>query len=655
MRGSAIVLGLMLASPLAAQVPANSVQQRFDAARAKLDANDVEGALAELKALESFIKGQPKVNETNLAVTRAQQADALVKLGRGPEAKPVLRLALEGQALAKPALFPVRDNSRLLLANVLEGELDHAAADAEYLRLAQETAQPITRTVALMGAARTEMFTDADSALRHIDEALAIAEKDPSVGKGELANVLGLKGRILINGGHYVDARALLVRAVSLRGGLTEKVFQQDVALRADAAIAMLKLGQSEEARKYLAYTGAGRTEVQLEVPTEMPLPSCGGLEGLEPDDSAVVEFTILDTGQVVSPRPVYASKQGEMAYVFARALSQWSWNPDNASKVKPFFRLSTRVELRCSNKTQRPPMTVQFEQEIAGWLTGKGVKAIDGDSDAARAPELKQRLAASSPQSPERLAVLWWLMRNGTIEGRDRLRYAVEAMKLAPVLGAPRALEFVLALDHADIWANENSDTWKGKAAKLLESYEAVRSRPEFADPVMQAILGLQIGQAAGTLGQRDSEQAALLGVTQESGLSDKNPLKAAALVQLANIYAAAKQPEQAAAVYARTGLSAQQCALVDGGPVMLQSGTGRFPDDAFRWGFEGWTSLEYDVAADGSTRNARAVAAFPPRVFAQASENLARTVRYRVSYRPEGDLACTAMNRRIRFSIPN
>lgn len=655
MRGSAIVLGLMLASPLAAQVPANSVQQRFDAARAKLDANDVEGALAELKALESFIKGQPKVNETNLAVTRAQQADALVKLGRGPEAKPVLRLALEGQALAKPALFPVRDNSRLLLANVLEGELDHAAADAEYLRLAQETAQPITRTVALMGAARTEMFTDANSALRHIDEALAIAEKDPSVGKGELANVLGLKGRILINGGHYVDARALLVRAVSLRGGLTEKVFQQDVALRADAAIAMLKLGQSEEARKYLAYTGAGRTEVQLEVPTEMPLPSCGGLEGLEPDDSAVVEFTILDTGQVVSPRPVYASKQGEMAYVFARALSQWSWNPDNASKVKPFFRLSTRVELRCSNKTQRPPMTVQFEQEIADWLTGKGVKAIDGDSDAARAPELKQRLAASSPQSPERLAVLWWLMRNGTIEGRDRLRYAVEAMKLAPVLGAPRALDFVLALDHADIWANENSDTWKGKAAKLLESYEAVRAKPEFADPVMQAILGLQIGQAAGTLGQRDSEQAALLGVTQKSGLSDKNPLKVAALVQLANIYAAAKQPEQAAAVYARTGLSAQQCALVDGGPVMLQSGTGRFPDDAFRWGFEGWTSLEYDVAADGSTRNARAVAAFPPRVFAQASENLARTVRYRVSYRPEGDLACTAMNRRIRFSIPN
>jgi tetratricopeptide (TPR) repeat protein len=654
MRGSLIALGLALAAPVAAQVPANTVQQRFDAARTKLDAHDAAGALAELKSLEAFIKAQPTPNPTNLAVTRAQQAEALVKLGRGGEAKATLRLALDGPGLSKPALAAVRDNSRLLLGNVLEAELDHAGADVEYLRLAQDTAEPITRTVALMGAARTEMFTDAESALKHIDEALAIAEKDPSVGKGELANVLGLKGRILINGGRYAQASELLVRAVRLRGGLTDKVYQPDVALRADAAIAMLKVGQSEEARKYLAYTGAGRTEVQLQTPTEMPLPPCGGLEGLEPDDSAVIEFTILDNGQVVSPRPVYASKQGEMAYVFARAVSRWSWNPDNASKVKPFFRLSTRVELRCSNKTQRPRMTVQFEQEIGDWFAAKRVKLPGDASDAAQAPELKRRLTTSAPQSAERLGVLWALMHNSTIEGRDRLQYAAEAMKLAPTIGAPKAALFVLALDHAGIWVHENSDTWRGAAARELEAYETLLGRPEFDDPAMQAIVRLQIAQAAGNLGQHEREQQALLGVTQESHLSDKNPLKVAALVQLANIYAAARQTEQAAAMYARTGLSAQQCALVDGGPVMLKSGTGKFPEEAYRWGFEGWTSLEYDIAADGSARNARAVAAFPPRIFAEASEDITRTMRYRVSYRPQGDLACTAMNKQVRFILP-
>jgi tetratricopeptide (TPR) repeat protein len=655
MRASLIALGLGLASPVLAQTPVGTIQQRFDAARAKLDAHDAAGALAELKSLEAFLETQTPVNPTNLAVTRAQQAEALVKLGRGAEAKPLLREALNGPGLAKPALAPVRDNSRLMLANVLEAELDHASADAEYLRLAEQTAEPIARTVALMGAARSEVFTDADAALRHVDEALAIAEKDPSVGKEELANVLGLKGRILINGGRYDDARALLVRAVSLRGGLTQKVDQQDIALRADAAIAMLKLGQSESARKYLAYTGAGRTEEQLKPPIEMPLPACGGLEGLEPDDSAVIEFTILSDGRVVAPRPVYASKQGEMAYAFARSVGEWSWDPENAAKVKPFFRMATRVELRCSNKANRPPMTVQLERTAGDWFNAKGVRPPAAKSDAGRAAELRPRLAAANAATPERLAMLWQLGRNATVERRLQLDYEAEAMKLARTLDAPKALRFLIALDHAATWADENSASWRGEGAKRVEAYRAVLADADFADPLMQAILHLQIAQAAGIAGQRDEERAALTALAQDTRLSDKDPLKVAALVQLANIYAASKREEDAAAMYKRTGLSAQQCALVDGGPVLLDAGTGTFPEEAFNWGFEGWTSLEYDVAADGTARNARTVAAFPPQVFAKASQQIARTVRYRVSYRPEGDLACTAMSRKVRYSIPS
>src|SRR3954470_18990838 len=97
MRVTLIAFGLVWAAPSTAQVPTATVQQRFDAARIKLEANDAEGALAELKSLETIIKGQPMVNEANLAVTRAQQGEALVRLGRGAEARPVLRLALEGQ------------------------------------------------------------------------------------------------------------------------------------------------------------------------------------------------------------------------------------------------------------------------------------------------------------------------------------------------------------------------------------------------------------------------------------------------------------------------------------------------------------------------------------------------------------------------------
>jgi tetratricopeptide (TPR) repeat protein len=644
------ILSVLLASAAVAQTP--TVQQRFDAARQKLETDDAAGALAELEALETYLKAQPRPNPTNIAVTQAQKADSLLKLGRADQAKPLLNAALSGGVLDKPALKSVRENALLLLAGIMEGELDHAGARAEYLRLAEVAAEPITRTLALMGAARTEMFLDAPAALRHIDQALSLAEKDLAVGKRELANVLGLKGRILLNSGQTAGARALLTRAVGLRGGLTPKVNQIDVALRADAAIAMLRLGQDEDARKYLAYTGAGRTDEQLHPPVEMPLPPCG--EGLDPQDSAIIEFSILDDGRVIAPRPVFASKPGDAAYEFARYVGRWSWEPANAAKVNPFFRVAARAEVRCTTRNERPRATYAFEQESGDWFDKHGLKALTGYSDAARALELEARLKVSGPDTAERLGVLMWLTRNATVEGKRRLQYAADAVALAARLKAPLSLRLVIALDHAGIHAIQNARTYDDQVASELESLSALRARPEFAEAAMQATLDLRIAQAAGYLKRSDVEQSALIRVAERADLSDKHPLKVAALVQLANIYAAAKQTENAAVMYDRTGLTAKQCALVDGGPVMLKAGTGKFPNEAYGWGFEGWTSLEYDVAADGTTRNARTVAAFPPAVFAKASEAIPRTMRYRVSYRPEGDLACTAMSRRVRFSLP-
>lgn len=645
-----ILLALLLATTAAAQTP--TVQQRFEAARTKLDADDAAGALVELEALETFLQAQARPNLTNIAITRAQKAETLLKLGRPAEAKAAARAALTGEELGKPALRAVRDNVRLTLAGLMDGDLDHAAAAAEYSRIVADTDHAMTRTVALIGAARASMFTDPAAALTRIDQALALAEADGAVGKKELANVLGLKGRILLNGGRDAEARAALVRAVQLRGGLTPRVTQADVSLRADAAIAMLRLGQAEDARKYLAYTGAGRTEVQLDPPVEMPLPPCGE-DGIEPRDSAVIEFTILSDGRVIAARPVFASRTGEAAYVFARAVEQWSWNPENAAKVKPFFRLATRAELRCTTKTTRPPLTIAFEATSKAWFDAKGVKPPVALPDADRLLELRPRLAAAGAPSPERLAVLDWLALNSVVEDAERVTHAAEAVRLAEQIGAPVETRFLLALNHASTVAEQSSVSWRGRAARLTEMLEQVRARPDFVDPAMQAVLNLSLATGYGAQKRAAEELAALKTVAEAPGLSPKHPLKVGALVQLANLYAAQKSLEQARDMYALTGLSAQQCALVDGGPVMMKSGSGHFPTEAMAWGFEGWTSLEYDVAADGTVRNSRAVAAFPPRVFVKASEDLARSVRYRVSYRPQGDLACTAMDRRVRFRI--
>ena len=116
------------------------------------------------------------------------------------------------------------------------------------------------------------------------------------------------------------------------------------------------------------------------------------------------------------------------------------------------------------------------------------------------------------------------------------------------------------------------------------------------------------------------------------------------------------AGRKEEAQASYAATGLSATQCAALDSGPQLRRTGadSSDFPDDAMRWGFEGWTATEFDVAADGRTSCQRVVAAYPPEIFADASRRIMQQARYTVSYRPGGDLACTGESRFIRFAIP-
>jgi len=66
---------------------------------------------------------------------------------------------------------------------------------------------------------------------------------------------------------------------------------------------------------------------------------------------------------------------------------------------------------------------------------------------------------------------------------------------------------------------------------------------------------------------------------------------------------------------------------------------------------GFEGWVKVEYDIDAAGHTANQRALIAYPPFVFVDAARNIARGVRYDPTYRPSGQLACSATSETVRF----
>lgn len=69
---------------------------------------------------------------------------------------------------------------------------------------------------------------------------------------------------------------------------------------------------------------------------------------------------------------------------------------------------------------------------------------------------------------------------------------------------------------------------------------------------------------------------------------------------------------------------------------------------------GFEGWARVEFDIAADGHTLTPRTVAAYPPFVFGDAAQKMIGATRFRSSFRPDNNTACTGNSQRIVFNLP-
>lgn len=90
--------------------------------------------------------------------------------------------------------------------------------------------------------------------------------------------------------------------------------------------------------------------------------------------------------------------------------------------------------------------------------------------------------------------------------------------------------------------------------------------------------------------------------------------------------------------------------CASRGGGPTLqLQQGVDpEYPQQAREAGVEGWVSLVYDVAADGSVSDVEVVAAEPEGVFDTAALEAVRRWRYRPLTEPVENVGST-----LRFKL--
>jgi len=574
-------------------------------------------------------------------------------------------------------------STNTLLGQAAFRRFDYDAAVTWFTRAAAAKDRNL-RLRAMMRLAQVKLFDGDGAALQIIGKAITeLGDKTPQE-KDTHANFLAVRGRALMNMGRNKEAAADLRRALSLSGGLTLKTTLSDVALRGDLAQAMLLLGQRDEARKYLAYTGAGRIEESpFNSATFMGVPSCTGEPGLRPEDSAVVEFAIGDDGQVSVAQTVYSRGTFAAATAFAHAVRDWTWKPESIAKLPAFYRNLTRVELHCSNASgEVGHVTTPLYNRITSWaapIAGlgetemqtpfvPGEAAPSSDANSVRIPRktvverLRARGAERAAAGDKRaagaalaLAALFDPIR--TDRSRQDMAQAIvligEADPRRTDPGSAAAIASLRAFEAMDISTNSSLSGRKG-----LQQIETVL-RPVLDEPLIAADALAQdtlrtYFATRRRVGELGPEQTALLrAVADDSRLEEGHPLRQIALLRLASVAAVAKQYQEAQALFTRTGLTEQQCSLIGDVPKLKASGatSSDFPDEALYMGFEGWVKVEYDIDAAGHTANQRALIAYPPFVFVDAARNIARGVRYDPTYRPSGQLACSATSETVRF----
>lgn len=658
MRTMLAVLAILVAVPGTAA----TLQEQYVAAQTAFDEGRMAEARSGFAAVLPRLDANPKMKQ-QAAVVRARMGAAASALG-----EPETAAALIGTALATlDPKSPDGVNALLDLGRVQEQAIDFDAAARSYRAvIAASTTGDGAWLGATIGAARVLTFSDPEAARGYADAVLrvgatALAEKSQ---RDTYAQLLALRGRIDLNAKKPKEARVWLDKALIAAGGLGSRVNAADVRIRGDLGLAAFFAGDMEATRKYLAYTGAGQLPEQgFELGADMPLPSCAPVGIVARDDMAVVEFQIADDGRVTGAAPVYATTP-TAALEFARAVRGWSWRPEAAAKLPLFWRQTVRLELRCANRGPDAGDRIAVGADSAAWLERQGPIIDLPVAEAAALPglraELARRTSADGANSPRLVPVQLALVSNSVRTADEAAQAIANARRIAEANDAPAELPIYLRLRQAEIGAElsakrgRNNDQEKG-SIRAIEALLAELDREGHGATRGAALVAARLASWAGGAGDAARQAAAYRRIvaTPAAALPDGDPLRQVARLGLASSEAAAKRIDSARALLAETGLTAEQCSAFPVPPVLTSTGAGSgdFPQEALRWGFEGIVRVAYDIDTAGHTVGVRTVVASPPLVFNEATERLARGIRYKPVFRDGATVACADMQKGVRF----
>jgi tetratricopeptide (TPR) repeat protein len=658
------MLELLLAGALATGTPADppappapakplSAQAAFNAATAAQESRNYAEAVAMFEALET----RPGMDHNSqvMGIILIRKGLSLLEIERLSDAWNAIEQGLSLVRTDNPTLRADLYMGRMGLGRIALLRYATAQAMAEFTIADTLAVDPADHIRAKLNMVRATMFDADDTAVRMADQALVLAKATPGIAKDDLASVLTIRALALMNHGRVRDAYAELQQALSKQGGLTSRTNVSEAQTRSDLAIAALLNGNKDEARKYMAYTGAGRIEeAPFRGARSLAPPSCDIDADLRPEDSVVVEFNIRKDGTVGYATPIYASRLGPGAQAMARAILAWSWRPEDVSKIPLFYRIVTRIELRCSTGTSRPATVNLLQQDALRWLAAAGAKPVqieqsEGASLAPLRAELAARNAAGGGVAT--IPVLVALGNNSVAAIADRVAWLTHARNIAIATSAPATVRTWLeTLVILASWDFDHINDYRA-ALRALIAEPAIA-----ADARAAGVVRLMIAEPRFRSPPPPDAIALVTQVATDSRLVGNDPLRVGALVRLAALNVAAGNVAAAREAYTRTGLSEQQCALLDAQPALLKThvGSNDYPLEALSWGFEGWVRVEYDITAEGRTTQPRAIIAYPPFVFRDAAVGMARAFRYSQSYRPGGSAGCSGEQQGINFSIP-
>ncbi len=642
---------IAVAGGVMAQAPAgHTIQQDFEAATALDAGTDSAQALAAWEALGRRVKPGSR----NAAIVRVRTGDALFRLGRNEEAAVALREGLAGLPESDASLRSDRARAYLLVGTLAHNTLDYAGAAKAFAEVEALDDRPTGKLRAQLAQAQVMTFTDPAGAAAALDRADALIAGGVKVDRAALSLIAQRRAELAMNRGDFAAAKTFALAAIRGQGGMTERTTTDDVPVRADAALALILAGKPDDAREYMAMTGAGRLPRGDFAPAAVMIsPDCGGEANLKPEDVAVVQFSIADNGSPIAVEPVYAAGGGRVALEFADAVRGWSWPEKDVAAIPPFFRRNVRVEMRCSTAFSRPSIYSGLYKSLGEWVSGRGITIRSDDSmePAAEVAGLRAKLASAGNNPVAQMVAAWALSRNETVSREEAAALNARALQIARQEKAPPLARLPLELAAR---TGEQVDISKLGAFDAIA--KALLADPDYAgDPQARAaILLMQSDYVRG----RDKDRRVLTllrAIADDTRLAKDDPLRVGALVRIASAEQRLGNLAGARAAFQATGMSGDQCAVLDTVPQMKSSvGSDAFPREAMQWGFEGWTQVQFDVQPNGRTARVRTLLGYPAFVFSKATNGLVEGARFESTFRPDGAPGCGGLTRRVIFRMP-